>query len=216
MKRNEFPENQDNPRKECNEHLRENIIRLAISEFSKAGYNGISLDVISRRLKISKKTLYHFFPTKRDLYIECCLSIFFGVADLIIPIFNNKTLSPFEKLSQLLNTLLPHLSTISPILLNDLQIHFPDAYREFLSFKEFMILRYKEIFYEAQSQGIIRQGIDIDFLIDLIIHTANYLIVPEYIINHNTSIREVLERSLDILLYGIVEPKLVNSKGMNL
>jgi len=79
-----------------------------------------------------------------------------------------------------------------------------------------MILRYKEIFYEAQSQGIIRQGIDIDFLIDLIIHIANHLIVPEYIIKYNISIRELLERLLDIILNGIIEPKLVNSKGMNL
>jgi AcrR family transcriptional regulator len=46
------------------------ILRAAGAELLGAGYSGASLDRIAEAVFVSKATLYHYFPTKRDLYMS--------------------------------------------------------------------------------------------------------------------------------------------------
>lgn len=202
MKLNEFSKGSKNT-----EEMRELLLRHSIAEFSKKGYNGTNLDEIAKALKISKKTIYTLFPSKSELYIESCLAVFLGLTDLAIPIFNNDSLNPIEKLSKLINTILQYLSSVSPILLNDLRLHFPKRYMEFLSFREFMIIRYIEILKNAQALKMIREDIDVEFLVDIMLNVANTIIVPEYIIAKNTTISNIIEKFFDILVFGIANPE---------
>lgn len=48
---------------------RAQLLALARSAFSVRAYDDVSIDDIAREAKISKGLLYHYFPTKRDLYV---------------------------------------------------------------------------------------------------------------------------------------------------
>ncbi len=208
MKRDKFPQSTESIKgKNYTDELREKILNFSIQEFSKRGFSAVSLDEISRRLHISKKTIYRLFPTKRDLFIETVFSIFLGLTDKAIPIFNDSTLEPLQKISKIINTIYSYLSTVSPLILNDLKIYFPGSYKQFLDFREFMIQRYKGIFIEAQKKGLLRKDIKVDFVIDLMINVANSIITPDYIISRNTTIKEVLSNLLNIVLIGILKNK---------
>ena len=48
---------------------RAQLLELAKKSFSDRSYDDVSIDDLAREAKISKGLLYHYFPTKRDLYV---------------------------------------------------------------------------------------------------------------------------------------------------
>jgi AcrR family transcriptional regulator len=48
---------------------RAQLIDLALTLFSKKSYDEVSIDDLARHAKISKGLVYHYFPTKRHLYV---------------------------------------------------------------------------------------------------------------------------------------------------
>ena len=46
------------------------ILRAAGHELANSGYTAVSLDKIADAVNVSKAALYHYFPTKQDLYLE--------------------------------------------------------------------------------------------------------------------------------------------------
>jgi len=52
-----------------NDQRRAQLLGLAKAAFSNRAYDDVSIDDIAREAKISKGLLYHYFPTKRDLYV---------------------------------------------------------------------------------------------------------------------------------------------------
>src|SRR3954466_13874870 len=52
-----------------NDERRAQLLALARSAFSDRAYDDVSIDDLAREAKISKGLLYHYFPTKRDLYV---------------------------------------------------------------------------------------------------------------------------------------------------
>lgn len=54
---------------------REAIIAAAVQEFSEHGYDGTSISAIVNRIGGSKQTIYSYFSTKNDLFVEAVLRI---------------------------------------------------------------------------------------------------------------------------------------------
>ncbi len=52
-----------------NDERRAQLLALARTAFSNRAYDDVSIDDLAREAKISKGLLYHYFPTKRDLYV---------------------------------------------------------------------------------------------------------------------------------------------------
>jgi AcrR family transcriptional regulator len=52
-----------------NDQRRAQLLALARSAFSDRAYDDVSIDDLAKEAKISKGLLYHYFPTKRDLYV---------------------------------------------------------------------------------------------------------------------------------------------------
>ena len=52
-----------------NDQRRAQLLALAKRAFSEQSYDEVSIDDLAREARISKGLLYHYFPTKRDLYV---------------------------------------------------------------------------------------------------------------------------------------------------
>jgi len=52
-----------------NDARRAQLLQLARKAFSDRSYDEVSIDDLAREARISKGLLYHYFPTKRDLYV---------------------------------------------------------------------------------------------------------------------------------------------------
>lgn len=68
-------------REEKNQQTRRRILESALAEFSEQGYGASSVNTISNGEGLSKGIIYHYFPTKDDLYLACveeCFQILTG------------------------------------------------------------------------------------------------------------------------------------------
>ncbi|MBP9087481.1 MAG: TetR/AcrR family transcriptional regulator [Kofleriaceae bacterium] len=52
-----------------NSQRRQQLLQLGRTAFAERAYDEVSIDDIARTAEISKGLLYHYFPTKRDLYL---------------------------------------------------------------------------------------------------------------------------------------------------
>jgi AcrR family transcriptional regulator len=63
-----------------NDQRRAQLLELARRAFSDRAYDDVSIDDLARVAGISKGLLYHYFPTKRDLYVAGLR----GIADELV------------------------------------------------------------------------------------------------------------------------------------
>src|SRR3954471_4454773 len=78
-----------------NDARRAQLLLLARKAFSDRSYDEVSIDDLAREAKISKGLLYHYFPTKRDLYVGGLRQIADELVERVTSI--PKDLAPIER-----------------------------------------------------------------------------------------------------------------------
>src|SRR6476660_1945540 len=91
-----------------NDQRRAQLLQLARRAFSDRSYDDVSIDDLAREAKISKGLLYHYFPTKRDLYVAGLHEIADELVQRVtaIPV----DLPPAERVRAGLDAYLDHIS----------------------------------------------------------------------------------------------------------
>ena len=91
-----------------NDERRAQLLQLARKAFSDRSYDDVSIDDLAREAKISKGLLYHYFPTKRDLYVAGLREI---AEELVLRCTNLPSdLPPIERVRAGLDAYLDHIS----------------------------------------------------------------------------------------------------------
>jgi AcrR family transcriptional regulator len=87
---------------------RAQLLALAKGAFSDRSYDDVSIDDLAREAKISKGLLYHYFPTKRDLYVAGLTEI----ADELVAAITNvpEGLPPIERVRMSLDAYLNYVT----------------------------------------------------------------------------------------------------------
>ena len=70
-------------REEKNQQMRRRIMDSALSEFSRQGYGGSSINTICASQELSKGIIYHYFKTKDDLFLSCVEECFNRLTDYL-------------------------------------------------------------------------------------------------------------------------------------
>jgi len=91
-----------------NDQRRAQLLALARAAFSARAYDDVSIDDLAREAKISKGLLYHYFPTKRDLYVAGLSEI---AAELVVAVTSIPTnLAPIDRARAGLDAYLEHIT----------------------------------------------------------------------------------------------------------
>jgi len=91
-----------------NDARRAQLLLLARKAFSDRSYDDVSIDDLAREAKISKGLLYHYFPTKRDLYVAGLREIADELVERVSAVPTN--LPPAERVRAGLDAYLDHIS----------------------------------------------------------------------------------------------------------
>ena len=87
---------------------RAQLLELAKKSFSDRSYDDVSIDDLARDAKISKGLLYHYFPTKRDLYVAGLTEI---ADDLVAAITTvPEDLAPIDRVRKSLDAYLDYIT----------------------------------------------------------------------------------------------------------
>jgi len=91
-----------------NDERRAQLLQLARKAFSDRSYDDVSIDDLAREAKISKGLLYHYFPTKRDLYVAGLREIAEELVQRVVTI--PPDLAPIERVRAGIEAYLDHIS----------------------------------------------------------------------------------------------------------
>ncbi len=89
---------------------RAQLLALAKSSFSNRAYDDVSIDDLAREARISKGLLYHYFPTKRDLYVAGLREIADELVTAIMAVPDD--LAPIERVRAGLDAYLDHIARV--------------------------------------------------------------------------------------------------------
>jgi AcrR family transcriptional regulator len=91
-----------------NDERRAQLLQLARKAFSDRSYDEVSIDDLARTLQISKGLLYHYFPTKRDLYVAGLTEIADELVEKVTSLPREG--APVDRLNNGLDAYLAHIA----------------------------------------------------------------------------------------------------------
>jgi len=91
-----------------NDQRRAQLLELAKRAFSDRSYDEVSIDDLAKVAGISKGLLYHYFPTKRDLYVAGLREIADALVDAVIQV--SEDLPPIDRIRHSVDAYLEHIS----------------------------------------------------------------------------------------------------------
>jgi AcrR family transcriptional regulator len=130
------------------------------SLFFRLGIKNVSMDDVSKALKISKKTLYKCFNDKSDLVRAAVLDHFMQIESSLED-FSKTNSHPIHELLAMTNFAVQQLSQVRPSVIQDLKKYHPEIYQEMVQMREKSIIqRLSGNIDKGRDQGIYRLEFD--------------------------------------------------------
>ncbi len=184
----------------------EQILEAIQNKFFREGFYKTTMDEIASELRMSKKTIYKFFPSKNDLVAAIALHFTKQMKQKILPILESDK-NAVEKLSGLITLLSNTAGKIGDRMFGELKNHFPSVWQKVDSFRTEMM--YGNIT-KVIDQGK-REGLFIDYptpiVMNVLINSIRSTVNPEFIISNNFSMVVAAQTTFNIIIGGILTEK---------
>ena len=182
------------------------IVELTEEKFFREGFYKTTMDEVASDLKMSKKTIYKFFPSKDDLVKAIAKHFMEGMKKKIIPALNSDK-NAIEKLAELNSILAKTSEKISSKRMDEIRKHFPSLWTEIDNFRTKMMF--------GNITKVIDQGKAEDLFIayptpiimNTLVSSVRAIVNPEFILNNNFSISEAALYAFKVVIGGIVTEK---------
>ncbi|MTI58384.1 MAG: TetR/AcrR family transcriptional regulator [Firmicutes bacterium] len=182
---------------------RERILAKARDLFFSYGYSKITMDELAAELKMSKKTIYNIFASKRDLLDEVIKNHFKDIKEEIETQLKRE-MSFQEMLKRLLLIINQKTSLINIRALDDIKKNSPDSWKMINKYREsFLQTRLKEIFQKGIREGVIKEGIPLELIVLVTMNLIRNITPPE-LMALPYSFDQVLEMIIEIIIEGII------------
>jgi len=182
------------------------IVELTEEKFFRDGFYKTTMDEIASELKMSKKTIYKFFPSKEDLVMAIAKHFMNRMKSKIVPALSSDK-NAIEKLGELIKILAGASEKISTKRMEEMKKHFPGIWNEIDSFRTKMMF---ENITKVINQGKV-EGLFIDYptsiIMNMLVASIRSVVNPDFILNNNFSIIEAARTAFKILIGGIVTEK---------
>ncbi len=188
------------------EHKKKIIVTIAEDEFVKYGIKKTSMEKIAKRLQISKKTIYKFFPNKKELLRAIVNNISKQLDSQINEIINSRknAVRKFYLMGKLIGD---RVRKISPEWLNDLKTVYPELWREIEVFRRERIQKnMTKLLEQGKKEGLIVRKPTV-VILTVLLSSVEGVVNPEVIANNNLSVQSALEMTLEIIISGILTAK---------
>jgi len=182
------------------------IIEQTEEKFFRDGFYKTTMDEIASELRISKKTIYKFFPSKDDLVKAIAKYFMNRLKSTILPALNSDK-NAIEKLGDLINILAKVSDKISAARMEELKRHYPSLWNEIDSFRtEMMFGNITKVIEQGKKEGLF-----VDYPTNIIMHvlvaSVRTIVNPDFILNNNFSIIEAARFAFRIVITGILTDK---------
>jgi AcrR family transcriptional regulator len=182
---------------------KEKISNYSQDLFFKSGFYKITMDEIAKGLRISKKTIYKHFSSKKNLLEAIVNSFLLSTQSRILKNIGEQENAILKM--KALSELFAELSLkMNRKMLYDLQIHMPELWKTVESFREKLIRNiWEDIINQGKKEGYIVNKPN-DIIITFILSSIQSIINPTFLINHNYSMNEAFKITFDLIIQGLL------------
>lgn len=166
------------------------------------GFHGATVDELSARTGISKRTIYRYFRSKDEM-AGAVMAEFIAAAEEKVNFALSSTDNPVEKVVNLVRVVSQHLKVLNPLIMRDIQKYYPHIWMRIESFRAAKARSVVEMLITGNRQGYFRETIPAVFTTALLAGIRDVL-NPGFIIEHNLTIERTITALFDIFLYGVV------------
>lgn len=206
--------------KKLPEEKQENILKVCIEEFANNGYDHTSTDVLTSKAGISKGILFHYFKSKKNLYLYIIKKIADELIKIMLEEADKITSQDFFERIKIMTIIKQKLAILYPkeseLILKTfanppikLQKEINDIYMEMLNFSQSI---YDKYLFSYMKEDNLKLGVSkekaIEFSLILLEGYSNKLMLRYKgkemdLINQLEKILKELDEYIEIIKYGI-------------
>jgi len=182
------------------------IIDYSEEKFFKDGFYKTTMDEVASELRMSKKTIYKFFPSKEDLVMAIAKHFMKKLKGKILPALNSDK-NAIEKLGELITILAGVSDKISTKRMEEMKRHFPSIWNEIDKFRtEMMFGNITKVINQGKKEGLFLDY-PTSIIMNMLVASIRTIVNPDFILHNNFSIIEAAHSAFKIIIGGIVTEK---------
>lgn len=182
---------------------REKILNRIRELYLTEGFYKTSMDSVAARLRISKKTIYKYFPSKEKLIHEVVFGLMQEISPRIDAIIKNKS-DALTKIYSLLEILGSTFLKFSDQWLTDLKIHTPQLWKqidEFRTKKLFSVM--SALIMQGQNEGLIA-NLPAEIMLSVLVASVKSIINSDFPYRNKFTYTEAVKVTFDIFFEGVL------------
>ena len=178
------------------------ILALAQERFLTEGYSHVSVDALSRALRVSKKTLYEHFSSKEVLLqraVEAHLDTLRAEIDAAVE--GEGTFH--SKVEAFLYSVHARLGWIEASALEDMRNNAPRVWDYLFTFRRESVQRSLEaLLEEGQREGYLRPDLEVSLVVEMMLASLETLTRPTLLQTHRKSAAEMVAFTVRTVIDG--------------
>ena len=195
------------------------IMEAASDRFMESGLYKVTMDEIASDLRMSKKTMYKFFPSKEVLLKAIVHTLLNRVENEVQTIISSDTQFE-EKLTSILTFIGKIMRRLSRPFMTDIQRFAPVLWKEIDTFRrEKVFSKIQQIFRQAKKEGVFREDLDVDLFFLVFTTSLQGIMNPQVLSQQPFSAEEAFKGIFRILYEGALTDearKRFQSKNLSL
>ena len=175
--------------------MRKKVLLMSRNLFFSFGYSRVTMDEVASELNMSKRTLYQLYNSKNKLLEAVIYDFFQEFQDNINNnIINSKNKNALTSLKQIISLIQKQTTKFSIHAFEDIRKNNPEAWQLISNLREKMFnSQLREILNRAKKENNLREDIDVEIIILIILNTIQSVVNPEIISQLPYSTEDVIE-----------------------
>jgi AcrR family transcriptional regulator len=184
--------------------LKERILLAAITELKSNGIR-FTMDNVAKRIGISKRTLYQYFPSKA-LIIEAIVDItLMQLEQETNEIIEHEQLSIIDKIKGVISLLPSHYQIYDLRILEDMERYYPEQWAKVDAELKDDWKALERLFIKGIEKGEIVSDYPLPIIMKLLTDTTKGVLKDQsFCINNKIDVSEALAHIGDMLLHGLI------------
>ncbi len=170
------------------------------------GVRAFTVESLAKRLAMSKKTIYKFFPTKENLIRSIMRFVFTQIDAAFNKVMVDEP-NPAVQFIKIMETIAKFAGRVPVDKIAELKSLYPDIWREIESFRLSHQDDFYTILHDAQEHGLARDDINMRATSIIYINIINSTFQPEFFLKNDLPIRETIRGFVQIIARGIFTNK---------
>jgi len=181
--------------------MEESILEAASSLIHQYGFRKFTMDDLSQKLGISKKTLYKHYPGKRQLI--SAVNDHFIARDLE---YTQKVMEQDESwLNKIKDIVFVSQYAIPARLVSELRYYYPAEWKKAEALRKFKSEQIYALLREGERQGELNTALELSIVVPILEKMLESFLQVDYLQAYDLTISRLLEQLSELLLNGLVK-----------